>query len=85
MEFDLPFIWAGIILALVFRGVFIVLGSALIENFSWVFYIFGAFLVFTAIQQVRTGPHDEVERFVTLERAKVVYGQPAGTHRSMEA
>ncbi|TPX05248.1 TerC family protein, partial [Schumannella luteola] len=28
----------GIILALVFRGVFIVLGSALIENFSWVFY-----------------------------------------------
>ncbi|MCS0500338.1 TerC family protein [Protaetiibacter mangrovi] len=52
----------GIILALVFRGVFIVLGSALIENFSWVFYIFGAFLVFTAIQQVRTGPHDEVER-----------------------
>ncbi|AYF98507.1 TerC family protein [Protaetiibacter intestinalis] len=52
----------GIILALVFRGIFILLGSALIENFSWVFYIFGAFLVYTAIQQVRTGPHDEVER-----------------------
>ena len=52
----------GIILALVFRGVFIVLGAALIENFSWVFYLFGAFLVYTAIQQVRTGPHDEVER-----------------------
>ncbi len=52
----------GIILALVFRGIFIVLGAALIENFSWVFYLFGAFLVYTAIQQVRTGPHDEVER-----------------------
>jgi tellurite resistance protein TerC len=52
----------GIILALVFRGVFILLGAALIENFSWVFYIFGAFLVYTAIQQVRTGPDDEVER-----------------------
>jgi len=52
----------GIILALVFRGVFILLGAALIENFSWVFYIFGAFLVYTAIQQVRTGPEDEVER-----------------------
>jgi tellurite resistance protein TerC len=53
---------AGIILALAFRGIFILLGAALIENFSWVFYIFGAFLVYTAIQQVRTGPHDEVER-----------------------
>jgi len=52
----------GIILALVFRGVFILLGAALIENFSWVFYIFGAFLVYTAIQQVRTGHDDEVER-----------------------
>jgi len=52
----------GIILALVFRGVFIVLGAALIENFSWVFYIFGAFLVYTAIQQLRTGHDDEVER-----------------------
>jgi tellurite resistance protein TerC len=52
----------GIILALIFRGIFILLGAALIENFSWVFYIFGAFLVFTAIQQVRTGPDDEVER-----------------------
>jgi tellurite resistance protein TerC len=52
----------GIILALVFRGIFILLGAALIENFSWVFYIFGAFLVYTAIQQVRTGHDDEVER-----------------------
>jgi tellurite resistance protein TerC len=52
----------GIILALVFRGIFILLGAALIENFSWIFYLFGAFLVYTAIQQVRTGAHDEVER-----------------------
>ncbi|MFT4029168.1 MAG: TerC family protein [Protaetiibacter sp.] len=52
----------GIILALVFRGIFILLGAALIENFSWIFYLFGAFLVYTAIQQVRTGPDDEVER-----------------------
>ena len=52
----------GIILALVFRGIFILLGAALIENFSWIFYLFGAFLVYTAIQQVRTGAHDDVER-----------------------
>jgi len=41
----------GIILALVFRGIFILLGSQLIENFSFVFYLFGAFLLWTAWKQ----------------------------------
>ncbi|MCD5346822.1 TerC family protein [Agromyces sp. H3Y2-19a] len=48
----------GIIIALVLRGIFILLGASLIENFSWIFYIFGAWLVWTAIQQVR-GDHDD--------------------------
>lgn len=39
----------GIVLALVLRGIFIALGAAAIENFSWVFYVFGAFLIYTAI------------------------------------
>jgi tellurite resistance protein TerC len=38
----------GIVLALVFRGLFIALGAAAIELFSWVFFIFGAFLIYTA-------------------------------------
>jgi tellurite resistance protein TerC len=38
----------GVILALVMRGIFIALGAAAIKEFSWVFYIFGAFLVITA-------------------------------------
>ncbi len=41
----------GIIIALILRGIFILLGAQLIENFSWVFYIFGAFLLYTAYQQ----------------------------------
>lgn len=41
----------GIIIALVLRAIFIVLGAALIENFSWIFYIFGLFLVWTAAHQ----------------------------------
>ena len=50
----------GIILALIFRGIFIALGYALIENFSWVFYIFGAFLVYTAVKLVKSyRSHDE--------------------------
>lgn len=41
----------GIVIALVLRGIFILLGATLIENFSWIFYLFGAFLLYTAIQQ----------------------------------
>ena len=46
----------GIIIALVLRGIFILLGASLIENFSWIFYIFGAWLLYTAIQQAFAQP-----------------------------
>lgn len=49
----------GIILALIMRGIFIALGAAAISAFSWVFYIFGAILLYTAIQFVRGGEADE--------------------------
>jgi TerC family integral membrane protein len=49
----------GIILALIFRGIFIALGAVAINEFSWVFYIFGAFLVYTAINLVRDTDHDD--------------------------
>jgi tellurite resistance protein TerC len=49
----------GIILALVMRGLFIAAGAALIQQFSWVFYIFGAFLIYTAINFARQGEPDE--------------------------
>ena len=51
----------GIILALVFRGIFIVIGAVVIEQWSWVFYIFGLFLVWTAYRQAFTGHEDEEE------------------------
>lgn len=40
----------GVIGALVMRGALILTGSALLENFHWVFYVFGAFLVFTGLR-----------------------------------
>ncbi len=49
----------GIVLALVLRGVFIAAGAAAIEQFSWVFFIFGAFLVYTAIKLVIDYRSDE--------------------------
>ncbi len=41
----------GIVIALILRGVFIAVGAALIENFTWVFYLFGALLLVLAYQQ----------------------------------
>ncbi|WP_326964147.1 TerC family protein [Arthrobacter sp. PL16] len=47
----------GIIIALILRGAFIAIGAGLIENFSWIFYIFGALLLFLAYKQA-FGSHD---------------------------
>ena len=52
----------GILLAIVFRGIFILLGAALIASFSWIFYVFGAFLLVIGIQQFFSGREDDVER-----------------------
>ena len=41
----------GIVIALILRGGFIAVGAALIENLSWIFYIFGALLLFLAYRQ----------------------------------
>jgi tellurite resistance protein TerC len=51
-------LFIGIVIALVFRGVFIALGAAAIQRFTWVFYIFGAFLVYTAARLARGATHD---------------------------
>jgi tellurite resistance protein TerC len=53
----------GITFALLLRTVFILVGAAAIENFSWVFYLFGAILIYTAYAQARGGGHDEDEDF----------------------
>ncbi|NLK25728.1 MAG: TerC family protein [Euryarchaeota archaeon] len=42
----------GILGALVFRMVFIFAGVALVDMFSWVLYIFGAFLIFTSLRMI---------------------------------
>ncbi|MDT4989264.1 MAG: tellurite resistance protein TerC [Micromonosporaceae bacterium] len=45
----------GIVLALVMRGAFIAVGAAAISRFDWVFYLFGAFLVYTAVRLASGG------------------------------
>jgi tellurite resistance protein TerC len=60
-KYQQELLMVGIILALVLRGIFILLGAALIENFSWVFYLFGLFLIYTAANQAFTSHDDEAE------------------------
>ncbi len=51
----------GIVMALVMRAIFIAVGAAAIDNFSWIFYIFGAFLIYTAWKLAKEGSEDEDE------------------------
>jgi tellurite resistance protein TerC len=64
----------GVALALVLRGLFIVAGAAALSHFSWVFYIFGFFLLWTALSLAREGHEDEedVEAEYHENRAMVV-------------
>ena len=50
----------GILTALVLRGVMIAVGAALIQNFTWIVYVFGAFLILTAIKMAVV-KHDNVD------------------------
>jgi len=53
---QLALMW-GILLALVLRGIMILIGAALIERFEWIIWFFGAFLLFTGVQMLRSGGH----------------------------
>lgn len=49
----------GILGALIMRGTMILLGSALLERFEWIIYIFGAFLIFTGMRMFFKGDDEE--------------------------
>ncbi len=46
-------LFVGIVIALLFRAVFIALGAIAIQKFGWVFYVFGAFLVYAGVRLAR--------------------------------
>jgi tellurite resistance protein TerC len=51
----------GIVIAIILRGIFIGLGAVVINAYAWIFYIFGAFLVYTAIKLATGGETDDDE------------------------
>lgn len=62
-EYQQKVLLIGIALALALRTVFIVVGAAAIEQFSWVFWIFGGILIWTAVVQARSGGHSSQEEY----------------------
>ena len=60
-QFQQEALMVGIVLALVMRAVFIAVGAAAINEFSWIFYLFGLFLVWTAFKLAKEGTNDDDE------------------------
>ncbi|ALJ20106.1 TerC family protein [Microbacterium sp. No. 7] len=61
-QYQQKVLMVGIIIALVLRGIFILLGAAIIENFLPIFYLFGAFLIYTAWKQAFPGEEHEEQK-----------------------
>ena len=51
----------GVLMAIVFRVIFITLGVELVNRFHWVLYIFGAFLVYTGFKMFSTNQEEEFD------------------------
>lgn len=64
----------GILGALVLRGIMILIGTALIQEFSWMIYVFGGFLIVTAIKMLITR-HDNIEpeKNILIKSARKLY------------
>ncbi len=71
-QFQQKVLLIGIVLALLMRGAFIAAGAALIGQFSWVFYLFGAFLVYTAITLLREHNTSDFQENIVIRWAKRV-------------
>ena len=65
----------GIVIALVMRAIFIFVGAAAINQFSWVFYLFGLFLIYTAWKLAKDDDHDDSQydepRIVAFARKRL--------------
>ncbi|WP_309117827.1 TerC family protein [Saccharothrix sp.] len=62
----------GILMALVMRGIFIAVGAVAIAQFSWIFYFFGAFLIYTGYKLAKTDHDEEEEEFKENAALRIV-------------
>jgi len=79
-EFQRQTLFVGIVIALILRGIFIALGAVAIQRFSWVFYLFGTFLVYTAVRLARGTTHDPEAENVAVGLARRYLNVSDGWH-----
>jgi tellurite resistance protein TerC len=79
-EFQRLALFVGIVIALILRGIFIALGAVAIQRFTWVFYLFGAFLVYTAVRLARGTTHDPEAESVAVALARRYLNVSDGWH-----
>lgn len=75
-EYQQEILMVGIVIALVLRGVFIILGAQLIEDFGWIFYLFGLFLIYMAANQALSSHDGEMEnesRLIRFMRRRMAF------------
>lgn len=64
----------GILGAIIFRGLMILFGVALITRFEWIIYVFGVFLLFTAFKMLKgEEPHFEPKNSFVFRQLKKIY------------
>ncbi|MDB5222483.1 MAG: tellurium resistance protein TerC [Chitinophagaceae bacterium] len=73
----------GILMAILFRIIFITIGIALVANFGWILYIFGAFLVFTGVKMFFVEQDDDFDPgknkvYVLLQKFLPITHEDAG-------
>ncbi len=68
----------GVLLALVMRGAFILVGAAALQRFSWLFYVFGAFLIYTAVNLLRGHDEEEFKENLLLRWVRRVFPTTKG-------
>src|SRR5699024_4339143 len=72
-EYQQKVLLIGIIIALVLRAAFIFVGAAAINEFTAVFYLFGAFLLYTAISQLRHTDEEDSGENVAVRVARRLF------------
>ncbi|MEO3842927.1 TerC family protein [Streptomyces sp. B22F1] len=80
-QYQARVLMVGVLIALVMRAAFIAAGAALIASFSWVFYIFGAFLIYTAWKLIQEATADEEEEWEENRLLKAVERRFAATDK----
>lgn len=73
----------GILLSIIFRCLFIVVGMGLIDKFEWLIYVFGAFLIFMTIKMMKGGDDEESidpEKNMLIRGAKKLFKVDVNNH-----